>query len=79
MHVSTPSQALWLSQSAFVEHGWQFASGGFSQPSDVLHESVVQALLSLQLSAGPLTQDPPLHVSLLVQALLSLHELVLLS
>ena len=76
--VSLPSQALWLSQSALTVQGWQFACGGFSQPRLVLQESVVQALLSLQLSAAPLTQVPPPQVSLPVQALPSLQGPVLL-
>jgi hypothetical protein len=42
-----------------------------------LQESSVQTLPSLQLGAGPPTQLPPEQVSFVVQALLSLHELVL--
>lgn len=46
----------------------------FWQPRTGLQESVVQVLPSLQLGAGPPTQVPaPLQVSLVVQALLSLH------
>ena len=48
-----------------------------TQPVDVLHESFVQTLLSLQFSAGPATQVPLLHVSGVVQAFPSLHEAVL--
>ena len=48
-----------------------------TQPVDVLHESFVQTLLSLQLGAGPPTQRPPAHVSAVVQALPSLHDAVL--
>ena len=48
-----------------------------TQPVDVLHESFVQALPSLQLGAGPPTQRPPPHVSAVVQALPSLQDAVL--
>ena len=48
-----------------------------TQPVEVLHESFVQTLLSLQLGAGPPTQVPPAHVSAVVQAFPSLHEAVL--
>ena len=48
-----------------------------TQPVDVLHESFVQTLPSLQLGAGPPTQMPPLHVSAVVQAFPSLHDAVL--
>jgi len=44
-----------------------------------LHESVVQGLPSSQLGAGPPTQLPPLQVSLVVQASLSLQGSVLLT
>src|SRR6266481_1479572 len=56
----------------------QFATGSCTQPVASLQESVVQALPSLQFGGGPPTQLPPLQVSLVVQALLSLHGLVLL-
>ena len=48
-----------------------------THPVDVLHESFVQTLLSLQLSAGPPTQVPSLHASGVVQAFPSLQEAVL--
>ena len=40
-------------------------------------ESFVHGLLSLQLGAGPPAHTPPLHASPVVQALPSLHGLVL--
>src|SRR5712692_9715361 len=49
-----------------------------TQPVTGLQLSSVQTLLSLQLAAGPPTQVPPLHASLVVQAFPSLHGLVLL-
>jgi hypothetical protein len=48
------------------------------QPEAGLQESSVQALPSLQLSAVPVWQDPPPQISLPLQALPSLQELVLL-
>jgi hypothetical protein len=48
------------------------------QPLPGSQASVVQTLPSLQSSAGPPTQAPPTQVSLVVQALPSLHELLLL-
>jgi hypothetical protein len=48
-----------------------------TQPDRGLQESSVQTLPSLQLGAGPPTQLPPEQVSFVVQALLSLHEMVL--
>jgi hypothetical protein len=48
-----------------------------AQPEAGVQPSVVQMLLSLQSSAGPPTQVPPTQVSLVVQGLLSLQELVL--
>jgi hypothetical protein len=51
--------------------------GVCTHPVAVLHVSVVQILLSSQLGAAPPTQTPPEHVSLVVQALLSLHDAVL--
>src|SRR5438128_1908610 len=50
----------------------------WTQPVVVLHESLVQALLSSQLGAAPPTHTPPLQVSLVVQAFPSLHGDVLL-
>jgi hypothetical protein len=49
------------------------------QPVPGLHPSVVQTLPSSQFGAGPPTQTPPLQASLVVQALPSLQELVLLA
>ena len=48
-----------------------------TQPVDVLHESLVHTLPSLQLGAGPPTQRPPEHVSAVVQAFPSLQDAVL--
>jgi hypothetical protein len=48
------------------------------QPVAGLQPSVVQTLPSSQLGAAPPTQVPPEHVSLVVQALPSLHGAVLL-
>src|SRR2546422_399985 len=42
------------------------------QPTDALQESLVQRLPSSQFGAGPPTQPPPPHVSLVVQRLPSL-------
>ena len=47
------------------------------QPPAALQVSVVHGLLSSHASAGPGTQPPPLHVSVVVQALPSLHAAVL--
>jgi hypothetical protein len=47
------------------------------QPEAGTHESVVQALLSLQSGAGPPTQEPPAQLSLVVHALPSLQGSVL--
>src|SRR5207249_12326289 len=49
------------------------------QPVDGLHASAVQMSPSSQFGGGPPTHAPPLHVSLVVHALLSLHGLVLLA
>ena len=49
-----------------------------TQPELVLQLSVVQALESLQFLAAPPAHEPPLHLSFSVQALPSLHEVVLL-
>ena len=48
-----------------------------THPVEVLQPSLVHSLLSLQTSAGPPTQAPPLHVSLVVHALPSLQGAVL--
>lgn len=53
-----------------------FALLVYLQPSVASQESVVQGLLSLQLIAVP-AQLPPLHLSLVVQALPSLQLAVL--
>src|SRR5438876_4045309 len=50
----------------------------WTHPVAGLQLSSVQGLPSLQLGAGPPTQLPPLQVSLVVQALPSLHGSVLL-
>jgi hypothetical protein len=49
----------------------------WTHPVDGSHVSSVQPLLSLQLGAAPPTQPPPLHVSLVVQALPSSQGAVL--
>jgi len=49
-----------------------------TQPPDGLQLSSVQTLPSSQLGGAPPTQAPPLHVSLVVQALPSLHGALLL-
>lgn len=46
-------------------------------PDDVLHESLVHALLSLQTFGVPGLHEPPAHASFRVHALPSLHEAVL--
>jgi hypothetical protein len=51
----------------------------WAQPVPGSQLSLVQTLLSSQLSAGPLTQTPPEHVSLVVQTVPSLHGAVLLA
>jgi hypothetical protein len=48
-----------------------------AQPVDVLHESVVQTLLSLQTVAEPGWHVPPPHTSPVVQALPSEQGLLL--
>ena len=50
----------------------------WTQPELGLQLSSVQGLPSLQLGGGPPTQAPPLQVSSVVQALPSLHVLLLL-
>lgn len=49
----------------------------FTQPTIGLHESFVHWFISSQFGAGPPTHEPPLHVSLVVHALPSLHGLLL--
>jgi len=44
-------------------------TGSWTHPVARLHESVVHALLSSQLGAGPPTHEPPEHVSAVVHAL----------
>ena len=51
----------------------------FWQPRALSQLSVVQTLLSLQLGGAPPTQPPPEHKSPVVQALLSVHDPVLLT
>jgi hypothetical protein len=50
-------------QSPGTTQGWQPEIGVFTQPERTLHESVVQALLSLQLSGVPAVQLPDWQVS----------------
>jgi hypothetical protein len=66
--VSVPLQTLVSS------HGVPFDTGVFVQPVDGLQLSVVQMLLSLQLSAVPGVQVPFWQVSVPLQKLPSLHE-----
>src|SRR5947207_565025 len=68
-HVS-PSVQVLPSSHGLVLFVW-------TQPLAGLHVSVVQTFMSSQLGAGPPTQLPPMHVSLVVQALPSLQEAVL--
>jgi len=56
-----------------VVHDWQLASGVKTQPVCVLHESLVQALLSLQVSGVPVRQRPLTHASVPLHGLPSLH------
>jgi hypothetical protein len=49
----------------------------YTQPVAGLHESVVQTLLSLQVTAAPAWHVPPPQLSPIVQALPSSHALVL--
>jgi hypothetical protein len=67
-HVSAPLQAL------PSEHEVPLARGVFTQPVVVLHVSVVQALLSLQLGAAPEAHVPDWQVSTPLQALPSEHD-----
>lgn len=73
LHVSALSQSveIWLPQAvplgAFV----------YTQPLVATQESVVQGLLSLQLSAVPAAQAPFWHVSAPLQTLPSLHDVPL--
>src|SRR5262249_10089499 len=70
LHVSAVVQA---SPSS---HGLLLLVWGHPDPG--LQPSLVQTVLSLQLRGGPPTQLPPLHVSLVVQALPSAHGSLLL-
>jgi hypothetical protein len=58
---------------ALVLHAWQLVSGVKTQPVCVLHESLVQALLSLQASGVPVRQVPLTHVSVPLHGFPSLH------
>lgn len=62
-------------QALLSVHGNELLA--YTQPRDVSHESSVHTLPSSQLGAGPGTQSPPKQVSFVVQALPSLHGLVL--
>jgi len=55
-------------------HAVPFVTAEFTQPVVVLQLSVVQTLLSLQLSAVPAVQVPFWQVSAPLQTLLSLHD-----
>jgi hypothetical protein len=70
LHLSPVVQAL-ASSHGLVLLSWK-------QPEAGLQPSSVHTLLSLQLGGGPPTQDPPLQLSPVVQALPSSHEFVLL-
>src|SRR5262245_58473739 len=67
-HVSAPLQTV---ASA---HAVPFATTGFWQPVDGLHESVVHGLLSPQASGVPAVQTPPWHVSAPLQTVASAHD-----
>jgi hypothetical protein len=58
-------------------HDDPFGSAVFAQPVTALHESLVQTLLSLQLSAAPAVQVPPWQVSAPLQTLPSLQAVPL--
>jgi hypothetical protein len=70
-----PLQASFVVQALPSLHGALLFTN--TQPLAGLQLSSVHVLLSLQVTAGPGTQAPPLHVSLAVQAFPSLHEAVL--
>jgi hypothetical protein len=61
-------------QSAFTTHESQPAIGVFWQPLSAWHESVVQALPSLQLRLVPAVQTPAWQVSAPLQTLPSAHD-----
>jgi hypothetical protein len=69
-HNSAPLQALLSLHELLV-------SGVNTQPVAGLHESSVQGLLSLQVTAVPGWQEPLAHTSPVVHALLSVHVAVL--
>jgi hypothetical protein len=66
-HVSPPLQTV------ASPHDVPFVTARFTQPEIALQVSVVQGLLSLQLSAVPAVHTPPWHVSLPLHTLESLH------
>ena len=70
-----PLQRSPVVQALLSLHGFVF--GACVHPLVGLHPSVVHTLPSSQFGAGPPWQLPPPHVSFVVQALLSLHGLVL--
>jgi hypothetical protein len=70
-----PEQVSPVVQALPSLHGCVF--GWLMQPEDGSHESLVQGFVSLQFGAGPPTQAPPAQVSLVVQALPSLHGFAL--
>ena len=78
---------LLFTQRSFVVH-WsvslhsasvvqQEGTGSWTQPVARSHDSVVHALLSSQSGGGPPTQEPPEHLSAVVQALPSSQDTVL--
>jgi hypothetical protein len=64
-------------QTVASRHGVPLATGVFEQPKTGLQASVVQTLLSLQLSGVPAVQVPPWQVSAPLQTLLSRHAVPL--
>jgi hypothetical protein len=67
--------------AAAPQFGERFGHAGSlscTHPMAGSHESLVQGFESSQESAGPPTQTPLLHVSLVVQAFASLQDAVLL-
>jgi hypothetical protein len=72
-----PAQVSFVVQALPSLHGLLLLT--CTQPDDGLHESSVQTFPSLQSSGAPPTHEPLEHVSPVVQALPSLHGLLLLT
>src|SRR5205814_7608969 len=67
-------QTSYVQKCPSLVHGVLSARFTWVQPLAGTHESVVQALLSLQFGGAPPWQVPPLHWADVVQALLLFHE-----